>query len=225
MGLLTCGRCGCTMTADRKKGKYTYYRCTGFHGRCGNAYIREERLADLLGASGFGAGHTREPHEDVTSFRPPVVAHHGAHRDRGGKARGRDRIEQHLAGAHLEVDSERRLGHLHRQLRAVVGFAELRERRLLVQDEDDEMFPRRVRGVPCHVATKCRPGRERRPRPARAGVAPGRRGITLEGRRTVAALRRSAPVASPRPRPRGRPPGTGGPSRRLGRLPGSENPG
>jgi site-specific DNA recombinase len=49
MGLLTCARCGCAMTAERKKGKYTYYRCTAFHGRCGNAYIREERLAQLLG--------------------------------------------------------------------------------------------------------------------------------------------------------------------------------
>ena len=26
MGLLTCGRCGCAITAERKKGKYTYYR-------------------------------------------------------------------------------------------------------------------------------------------------------------------------------------------------------
>ena len=25
------------MTADRKKGKYTYDRCTAFHGKCGNA--------------------------------------------------------------------------------------------------------------------------------------------------------------------------------------------
>lgn len=49
MGLLTCARCGCTITAERKKGKYTYYRCTGYHGRCGNTYIREEQLADLLG--------------------------------------------------------------------------------------------------------------------------------------------------------------------------------
>ena len=49
MGLLNCARCGCAMTAERKKGKYTYYRCTGFRGTCGNAYIREERLADLLG--------------------------------------------------------------------------------------------------------------------------------------------------------------------------------
>jgi site-specific DNA recombinase len=48
-GLLTCGRCGCTITAERKKGKYTYYRCTAFRGRCGNSYIREEDLAELLG--------------------------------------------------------------------------------------------------------------------------------------------------------------------------------
>src|SRR6266849_5077525 len=49
MGLLECARCGCSMTAEKKKNKYTYYRCTGFKGACGNTYIREERLADLLG--------------------------------------------------------------------------------------------------------------------------------------------------------------------------------
>jgi site-specific DNA recombinase len=37
------------MTAERKKGKYVYYRCTGFKGACGNVYIREEKLAALLG--------------------------------------------------------------------------------------------------------------------------------------------------------------------------------
>lgn len=51
MGLLTCGRCGCTMTAELKKGRYVYYRCTGFRGRCGNTYIRQEQLSDLLGAT------------------------------------------------------------------------------------------------------------------------------------------------------------------------------
>jgi site-specific DNA recombinase len=39
MGLLTCARCGCKMTAEKKKGRYIYYRCTGFKGSCGNAYI------------------------------------------------------------------------------------------------------------------------------------------------------------------------------------------
>jgi site-specific DNA recombinase len=51
MGLLTCGRCGCSITAERKKERYVYYRCTGFHGACGNTYIREERLAELLGGA------------------------------------------------------------------------------------------------------------------------------------------------------------------------------
>jgi hypothetical protein len=51
MGLLTCALCGCTITAERKKHKYTYYRCTGFQGPCGNPYVREDRLADLLGAA------------------------------------------------------------------------------------------------------------------------------------------------------------------------------
>jgi site-specific DNA recombinase len=36
MGLLKCALCGCTMTAEKKKGKYVYYRCTGFHAACGN---------------------------------------------------------------------------------------------------------------------------------------------------------------------------------------------
>ena len=49
MGLLACARCGCSMTAEKKKNRYVYYRCTGFKGACGNTYIREERLADLLG--------------------------------------------------------------------------------------------------------------------------------------------------------------------------------
>ena len=36
------------MTAEKKKGRYVYYRCTGYHGACGNSYIREEQLATLL---------------------------------------------------------------------------------------------------------------------------------------------------------------------------------
>jgi len=49
MGLLTCAKCGCAITAERKKGKYVYYHCTDYHGGCDNTYIREERLGELLG--------------------------------------------------------------------------------------------------------------------------------------------------------------------------------
>jgi site-specific DNA recombinase len=48
-GLLTCGLCGCWMTAEEKKSRYVYYHCTGFKGQCGNTYIREDRLSNLLG--------------------------------------------------------------------------------------------------------------------------------------------------------------------------------
>jgi site-specific DNA recombinase len=49
VGLLKCGRCGCSYTAEIKKGLYVYYHCTGAKGACGNSYIREEGLALLFG--------------------------------------------------------------------------------------------------------------------------------------------------------------------------------
>jgi len=48
MGLLTCAKCGCSITAEMKKGKYVYYHCTNFRGECDNTYIRQEVLADRL---------------------------------------------------------------------------------------------------------------------------------------------------------------------------------
>ncbi len=52
-GLVKCGICGCAMTAEMKKGKYVYYHCTGYHGKCGNTYVREEDL-DMLFAEAVG---------------------------------------------------------------------------------------------------------------------------------------------------------------------------
>jgi site-specific DNA recombinase len=48
-GLLKCNKCGCSMTGELKKGKYIYYKCTQFRGKCDNVYVREEKLAELLG--------------------------------------------------------------------------------------------------------------------------------------------------------------------------------
>ena len=47
-GLLTCGYCGCSITAEQKKGKYVYYRCTGFKGKCGQSYFREEVIDGMF---------------------------------------------------------------------------------------------------------------------------------------------------------------------------------
>jgi site-specific DNA recombinase len=47
IGLLTCGECGCAITAERQKGHH-YYRCTKKKGTCTQRYIREEALAAQL---------------------------------------------------------------------------------------------------------------------------------------------------------------------------------
>ncbi len=48
-GLLICAYDNCKVTAEIKKEKYIYYRCTQFRGKCGLPYIREEELGDRLG--------------------------------------------------------------------------------------------------------------------------------------------------------------------------------
>lgn len=48
-GLLTCGHCGCQLTAELKKGRYVYYHCTGKRGgNCKADYIREEKLDEVF---------------------------------------------------------------------------------------------------------------------------------------------------------------------------------
>lgn len=49
VGLLRCGECGCSITAEKQKG-HTYYRCTKKRGACSQPYVREELLADDLRA-------------------------------------------------------------------------------------------------------------------------------------------------------------------------------
>jgi len=49
-GLLTCGHCGCAMSAQIQKERYVYYHCTGFRGNCGEPYVREEKLGEAFSA-------------------------------------------------------------------------------------------------------------------------------------------------------------------------------
>lgn len=58
-GLVTCGICGCALTAELKKGRYVYYHCTGGRGRCGNGQDSREQarlLKILLSNSAFDRG-------------------------------------------------------------------------------------------------------------------------------------------------------------------------
>lgn len=45
-GLVKCGHCGCSLVAQMAKGKYIYYRCSGFRGKCPERYLRQEALED-----------------------------------------------------------------------------------------------------------------------------------------------------------------------------------
>ena len=48
-GLLTCAHDDCTVTAELKKGKYVYYRCSGHRGKCDLPRFREEQISKRLG--------------------------------------------------------------------------------------------------------------------------------------------------------------------------------
>lgn len=43
-GLLHCKNCGCSMTPEKKKGKFIYYSCTNAKGNCKRVYVPEKDL-------------------------------------------------------------------------------------------------------------------------------------------------------------------------------------
>src|SRR5262249_4008083 len=43
-GLVSCGHCGCALTAEIKKGRFIYYHCTGHRGKCPEKWVRAEEL-------------------------------------------------------------------------------------------------------------------------------------------------------------------------------------
>ena len=47
-GLMTCDICGCSMTAELKKGRYIYYSCTNSKGICKRIYVAESTLLERV---------------------------------------------------------------------------------------------------------------------------------------------------------------------------------
>lgn len=47
-GLISCHRCGCSVTGDVKKQRYTYYSCNNSKGICRRKWIREEKILTPL---------------------------------------------------------------------------------------------------------------------------------------------------------------------------------
>jgi len=44
--MIACGHCGCSLVGELKKGKYIYYHCTHYRGKCDEPYVREEVLEE-----------------------------------------------------------------------------------------------------------------------------------------------------------------------------------
>ena len=47
-GLIQCAHCGATISPEKKKGKYVYYKCTQYFGNHNAKYIREEEITRQL---------------------------------------------------------------------------------------------------------------------------------------------------------------------------------
>lgn len=45
-GIIECAECGCAITFETKKGRYTYGHCSQFKGKHGAKYLREERFTE-----------------------------------------------------------------------------------------------------------------------------------------------------------------------------------
>src|SRR5712691_6833056 len=84
-GLINCGHCGCAMVGELKKGRYVYYHCTGYKGKCGEPYVREEiiaeKFAQILGQLSFGdevlqwvSAALRESHADQRKEHDAAIA-------------------------------------------------------------------------------------------------------------------------------------------------------
>ena len=91
-GLLRCGHCGCAIVGELKKGRYVYYHCTGYRGKCPEPYTREEVLTrvftERLGDLRFGS-------EIVRWLQSQAIDH---------SRNAKDRSEQSLQRLHHDLD-------------------------------------------------------------------------------------------------------------------------
>lgn len=83
-GLVKCGHCGCSLTAEMKKDKYVYYHCTSHRGKCSEPYVREEKLSRILGEAlrairidedvlGWLVEALRASHADEKAYRDQMI--------------------------------------------------------------------------------------------------------------------------------------------------------
>jgi hypothetical protein len=99
-GLVNCAYDGCAVTGEIKKGKYVYYRCTGYHGKCDLPRFKEEELAARLGEP---LKHLQVPREIVEQI---VTTLREDQKDAASKVNAdRSRLEGRLTAVRNRMDA------------------------------------------------------------------------------------------------------------------------
>jgi site-specific DNA recombinase len=98
-GLLTCAFDHCAVTAEIKKGRYVYYHCTGYRGKCALPYMREEAVGEQLGQV---LKNIHIPDEVLGSLQDSLAE--DSEQVRQESAAQRIRLEQRLAAVRRRID-------------------------------------------------------------------------------------------------------------------------
>ena len=99
-GMLTCAHDKCMVTAELKKQRYVYYRCTGHRGPCALPRFREQEIAERFG---HVLEDMRIPEEVVRRIGASLQRVHVQARSQ--VAQERVRLERELATLHSHMDA------------------------------------------------------------------------------------------------------------------------
>jgi DNA invertase Pin-like site-specific DNA recombinase len=98
-GLLTCAYDNCRITAELKKERYAYYRCTGYKGKCVLPRMREAELGRRLGAILQGIHVSGEL---LKQLEKSLAEHERLAQSQ--KRQQREKLEQRLANVRQRID-------------------------------------------------------------------------------------------------------------------------
>ena len=98
-GLLTCAFDKCAVTAEMKKEKYVYYHCTGYRGKCGLPYMREEALGEHLGQI---LKHIQIPDHVLAQLQNSLIQ--DSKQTQQERAAQRIRLEQRLSAVQRRIE-------------------------------------------------------------------------------------------------------------------------
>jgi site-specific DNA recombinase len=99
-GMLTCAHDDCTVTAELKKGKYVYYRCSGGRGPCDLPRFREQEIAERFGDVVRGITIPPEVAQRITDALEREHKHMGTH-----VAQKSARLRRELDTLHTRMDA------------------------------------------------------------------------------------------------------------------------